>query len=224
MKFSQSSLTKKFFVACAGLFMLIFLPVHLFTNLFIMPVTPNHEQTFREITHFLATFPVIKIIEIALMAAIVVHITYTLLLYFQNRRARPIRYKRPGRSERTPFSRFMIHTGICLLFFIVIHFINFYFIKLGLLPVPEGIESQEDFYPMIYRLFSNKYYCIIYILLLLPIGFHLDHAFQSAFQTLGLNNPLYTPVIRVIGHIYSIVVTVGFISIPVYFLFFNSCI
>jgi len=222
VKFRQSSLTKKLFVACAGLFMLIFLPVHLFTNLFIMPITPDHEQTFRTITHFLATFPVIKIIEIALMTAIVIHIAYTATLYFQNRRARPIRYKRPGRSEQTPFSRFMIHTGICLLLFIVIHFINFYFIKLGLLPVPKDIETQEDFYPMIYRLFSNQYYCIIYILLLLPIGFHLDHAFQSAFQTLGLTHPLYTPIIRTVGHIFAVAVTVGFVSIPVYFLFLNS--
>jgi succinate dehydrogenase / fumarate reductase cytochrome b subunit len=205
-------------VACAGLFVIIFLPVHLITNLFVLPITPDHEQTFREITHFLATFPVIKIIEIVLMAAIVVHVAYSVILYLQNRRARPVRYKRPGHSEQTPFSRFMIHTGIVLALFIVIHFINFYFIKLGLLPVPEGIENREDFYPMIYRLFSDQYYCIVYIILLIPTGFHLDHAFQSAFQTLGLNHPIYTPIIRVIGHIFAIVITIGFISIPVYFL------
>jgi succinate dehydrogenase / fumarate reductase cytochrome b subunit len=215
-----SSLTKKLLVAATGLFMLIFLPVHLITNLFVLPITPNHEQTFREITHFLGTFPVIKIIEIVLMAAIVVHIAYSALLYLQNRRARPIRYKKPGRSERTPFSRFMIHTGICLLIFIVIHFINFYFVKLGLLPVPEGIEHKEDFYPMIYRLFGDKYYCIIYIILLISTGFHLNHAFQSAFQTFGLHHPTYTPIINVVGHIYSLCITLGFISIPIYFLFF----
>jgi succinate dehydrogenase / fumarate reductase cytochrome b subunit len=219
-KFRQSSLTKKLLVACAGLFMIIFLPVHLITNLFILPITADHEQTFRKITHFLGTFPVIKIIEVVLMAAIVIHITYTILIYFQNRRARPIRYKKPGRSERAPFSRFMIHTGVCLLIFIIIHFINFYFVKMGLLPVPEGAEHKEDFYPMIYRLFSNKYYCIIYIILLIPTGFHLTHAFQSVFQTLGLNHPIYTPIIKVIGYIFAVGITIGFISIPVYFLFF----
>jgi succinate dehydrogenase / fumarate reductase cytochrome b subunit len=201
--------------------MLLFLPVHLMTNLFVLPITTEHEQTFREITGFLGTFPVIKVIEVVLMAAIVVHVVYTVLLYFQNRRARPVRYKRPGRSERTPFSRFMLHTGVCLLGFIIIHFINFYFVKLGLLPVPEGIADREDFYPMIYRLFSHKYYCIIYIVLLIPIGFHLDHAFQSAFQTLGLSHPLYTPVVRVVGHVFAIGITLGFISIPVYFLLFH---
>jgi len=216
----QSSLTKKLFVAAAGLFMIIFLPVHLITNLFVLPITPDHEQTFRKITHFLGAFPLIKVIEVVLMAAIVIHIVYSVLLYFQNRRARPIRYKKPGRSEQTPFSRFMIHTGICLLLFLIIHFINFYFVKQGVLPVPEGIEHKDDFYPMIYHLFGNKYYCIIYIILLIPIGFHLDHAFQSAFQTLGLNHPVYTPVIKVVGDVFAVVVTLGFIAIPVYFLFF----
>jgi succinate dehydrogenase / fumarate reductase cytochrome b subunit len=184
----------------------------------VLPIFPDHEQTFRELTHFLGTFPVIKIIEIVLMAAIVIHITYTVALYFQNRRARPVRYRKPGRSEKTPFSRFMFHTGICLFLFIVIHFINFYFVKLGLLSVPEGIADKEDFYAMIYRLFSNKYYCIVYICLLLPIGFHLDHAFQSAFQTLGLNHPRYTPVINIAGHIFAVCITCGFVAIPAYFL------
>jgi succinate dehydrogenase / fumarate reductase cytochrome b subunit len=116
----------------------------------------------------------------------------------------------------------MLHTGICILIFIIIHFINFYFVKLGLLPVPEGIEHKEDFYPMIYRLFSNKYYCIIYIILLIPLGLHLDHAFQSIFQTLGLHHPTYTPIIKVVGHIYAVCITLGFISIPAYFLFFYN--
>ena len=218
-KIRHSSLTKKLLVACAGLFMITFLPVHLTINLFVLPITADHEQTFRELSHFMGTFPVIKIIEIILMAAIAIHIVYTLLLYFQDRRARPIRYKKPGRSEKTPFSRFMIHTGICLLVFIIIHFINFYFVKQGLVPVPEGIEHREDFYPMIYRLFSNKYYCILYIILLIPMGFHLAHAFQSIFQTLGFHHPTYTPVIRIIGYVFAAGVTIGFISIPVYFLF-----
>ena len=215
----MSSLTKKLLVACAGLFMITFLPVHLIANLFVLPITADHEQTFRKITSFLGTFPVIKIIEIVLMAAIVVHVFYTVLLYFQNRRARPVRYKKAGRSEQTPFSRFMIHTGICLSIFIIIHFINFYFVKLGLLPVPEGVGDKDDFYPMIYQLFSNKYYCILYIILLIPMGFHLAHAFQSIFQTLGLHHPVYTPIINMVGYIFAIGITMGFLAIPVYFLF-----
>jgi succinate dehydrogenase / fumarate reductase cytochrome b subunit len=44
--------------------------------------------------------------------------------------------------------------------------------------------------------------------------FHLLHAFQSAFQTLGLNHKTYTPIIKTLGVIYSIVITGGFIAIP----------
>lgn len=218
LKFRQSSITKKILVACAGLFMIIFLPVHLATNLLILPITPNHEEMFRDMVHFLGTFPLIKIIEIVLMLAIALHICYTIILYFQNRKARPVRYKKPGRSETSPFSRFMIHTGVCLLIFIVLHFINFYFVKLGIVPIPEGAADREDFYTMVIRLFSNPYYCIIYILLLIPMGLHLSHAFQSIFQTLGLNHPVYMPIVKVIGYIVAWGFSLGFIAIPAYFL------
>ena len=218
----MTSISKKLLIASAGLFIITFLPVHLTVNLFALPITPDHEQTFRKLSYFLSTFPLTKIIGAVLMAAIVLHVFFPTLQYLKNRRARPIRYKKPGRSERMPFSRFMIHTGICILIFLVIHFINFYFVKLGLVPIPEGIEHKEDFYPMIYRLFSNKYYCIIYVVLLIPIGFHLIHAFQSAFQTLGLHHPVYTPIIKIAGHIFAIGITLGFISIPTYFLIFYN--
>jgi succinate dehydrogenase / fumarate reductase cytochrome b subunit len=220
LQFYQSSVTKKIFTASAGLFMIIFLPVHLVTNLLVLPIFPDHEQLFRSVTHFLATFPLIKIIEIVLMASIALHLCYTITLFFKNRSARPIRYKKVKHSEKSPFSRFMIHTGICIGLFLAIHFCNFYFVKLGLIAPPTVAADKEDFYPMILNLFQNKYYCLLYILLLLPTGFHLDHAFQSIFQTFGLSDPSYMKVIQIIGHIFAISITVGFISIPVYFLIF----
>lgn len=217
-QFRQSSITKKILVACAGLFMIIFLPVHLATNLLILPITPNHEELFRTMVHFLGTFPLIKIIEVVLMLAIALHIVYTIMLYLQNRKARPVRYKKPGRSEKSPFSRFMIHTGVLLAIFIVLHFVNFYFVKLGWRAIPEGAADREDFYNMVLNLFSNPAYCVIYILLLIPMGIHLTHAFGSIFQTLGVNHPVYTPIINVVGYLFAWGITLGFIAIPAYFL------
>lgn len=113
----------------------------------------------------------------------------------------------------------MIWTGLVILIFLAIHFMNFYFVKLGIVEPPAGV-SKHDFYTMAVLLFSNKIYSIIYIVLLVLLGFHLNHAFASAFQTLGLNHNRYTPAIKVIATIYSFVVAGGFIIIPVYFMFF----
>jgi succinate dehydrogenase / fumarate reductase cytochrome b subunit len=68
-------------------------------------------------------------------------------------------------------------------------------------------------------LFADRFYAILYIVLMVFLGFHLHHAFQSAFQTLGLNHTKYTPFIKVVGTIYAIVVPLGFACIPLYYLF-----
>ncbi len=219
--FHQASITKKIIMALAGLFLLSFLVVHLGINLFIMPLTDNHQEIFGEAVHFMTSNPLVKIMEIVLFGGFIIHILYGIILQIQNWIARPQRYKISGTSEESFLSRYMIHTGIIILIFLIIHFINFYFVKLGWTDAPAGaneITGEHDFYNMAINLFSNSTYSIIYIVLLLILGFHLNHAFQSAFQTLGINHSKYTPAIKLIGLFYSIIVTLGFISIPIYFL------
>lgn len=217
-----SSLTKKFIMAFAGIFLAVFLIVHLGINLFILPLTENHQEIFGIAVHFMTTNPIIKVFEIVLFGGFLIHIIYGLILQTQNWLARPKRYKKEGYSHTSFFSKYMIHTGIIVLIFLAIHFINFYFIKLGLVSAPAGIDmTGEDhgFYEIAKLLFSNTWYSILYIVLLIILGFHLNHAIQSAFQSLGLNHSKYTPFIKAVGTIYSIVIPLGYISIPLYFLF-----
>jgi succinate dehydrogenase / fumarate reductase cytochrome b subunit len=114
----------------------------------------------------------------------------------------------------------MIYSGAIVLIFLIIHFMNFYFIKLGW--VGENAIRFEDgepnFYLIARQLFSMPGYSILYIILFIVLGFHLYHAFQSAFQSLGLNIKKYTHVIETAGLIYSIIIPAGFIIIPLYFL------
>lgn len=218
-----SSLTKKFIMAFAGIFLMVFLLVHLGINFFLIPVTENHQEIFREAVHFMTSNPLIKIMEIFLFGGFVIHIIFGVILQIQNWMARPVRYKREGWSHTSFFSKFMIHTGVVVGIFLVIHFMNFYFVKLGWTSPPEGtarVLDDHDFYSMAYNLFTNNTYAILYIVLLLILGFHLNHALQSAFQSLGLNHSKYTPVIKAIGDFYSIVVPLGFILIPLYFLIY----
>ncbi|MCK4570301.1 MAG: succinate dehydrogenase cytochrome b subunit [Bacteroidales bacterium] len=216
-----SSLTKKFIMAIAGLFLAVFLMVHLGINLFILPITGNHVEIFDLAVHFMTSNPLIKAFEIVLFGGFLIHIIFGLILQIQNWLARPKRYKIEGFSHTSFFSKYMIHTAIIILIFLVIHFINFYFVKLGFTEAPEGpmtVANDHDFYHMTINLFSNAWYSIIYIVLLIILGFHLNHAFQSAFQSLGLSHSKYTPFIKAVGTIYSIVIPLGFITIPMYFL------
>ncbi|MEN8225516.1 MAG: succinate dehydrogenase cytochrome b subunit [Bacteroidota bacterium] len=217
-----SSLTKKFIMAIAGLFLAVFLIVHLGINLFILPLTDNHVEIFETAVHFMVSNPIIKVFELVLFGGFIIHILYGLILQIQNWMARPVRYKKEGFSHTSFFSKYMIHTGIIIFIFLVIHFINFYFVKLGFTEAPEGpmtVANDHDFYHMAINLFSSSWYSVIYVVLIIILGFHLNHAFQSAFQSLGLNHSKYTPFIKAAGTIYSIVVPLGFLIIPLYFLF-----
>ena len=217
-----SSLTKKFIMAFAGLFLAVFLMVHLGINLFILPLTENHVEIFEIAIHFMITNPIIKVFEFVLLGGFLIHIIYGLILQIQNWLARPVRYKKEGYSHTSFFSKYMIHTGIVIFIFLVIHFINFYLVKLGFTEAPDGpmvVASEHDFYHMAINLFSTSWYAIMYIVIFIILGFHLNHAIQSAFQSFGLNHSKYTPFIKAVGTVYSILIPLGFTLIPLYFLF-----
>ena len=202
-----ASISKKFVMALAGLFLLTFLPVHLAINLYLLKDDP---VPFNTAAHFMATFPVVKIMEVVLFAAIFIHIIYGIMLQIQNWLARPVGYAVGNKSETSFFSRFMIWTGACIMTFLVIHFFNFYFIKLGLVK-----GNPEDFYSLAHSLFKIPAYNYIYLTSFALLGFHLYHAFYSAFQTLGLNHRIWSPVIRVVALVYSIIIPLSFAFISV---------
>lgn len=205
-KLLYSSISKKFVMALAGLFLLLFLPVHLGINLMLLK---NDPQPFNHAAHFMATFPVIKVFEIVLFLTLIIHMIWGVVLQIQNWMSRPVRYAVRNRSETSAFSRFTIWTGGAVLIFLVIHFFNFYFIKLGLVK-----GNAEDFYTVAYQLFKIPGYVFLYWICFVLLGFHLYHAFQSAFQTLGLNNRFWTPLIKSLSLIYAVIIPAGFAVIP----------
>ena len=202
-----SSITKKFVMALAGLFLLTFLPLHLIINLMLLKSEPG---PFNTAAHFMATFPLIKIMEVVLMAVILIHISWGVLLQIQNWLARPVGYVSGNKSEISFFSKFMIWTGASVFTFLVLHFFNFYFIKLGIVK-----GNPEDFYSVAHNLFKIPAYDIIYLTCFTLLGFHLFHAFYSAFQTLGLNHRIWSPVVKVVALIYAVVIPAGFASISI---------
>lgn len=205
-------------MALAGLFLITFLVMHLAINLLLLK--NDDGASFGMAVEFMTTNPLIKIMEIALMSGFVIHILIGVIIQVQNWMARPVRYKVEGYSHLSFFSKYMIHTGAIVFVFLCVHFFNFYFVKLGWVSPPEGV-GQHDFYQMALLLFANQFYSILYVVLMIFLGFHLHHAFQSAFQTLGLNHTKYTPFIKAVSTIYSIVVPLGFAIIPLFFMFFR---
>ncbi|HPF63360.1 succinate dehydrogenase cytochrome b subunit [Lentimicrobium sp.] len=214
MVLKYSSITKKIIMALAGLFLISFLIVHLGINLLILK--NDGREAFNLAAHFMVTNPLIQTMQWVLFGGFIIHILLGVVLQIQNWMARPQRYKVEGYSHTSFFSKFMIHTGAIILAFLVLHLINFFFrAKFGEMPgVMIGDQHYEDMGLLVIEKFKSLPYVLIYIFWLLFLGFHLDHAFHSALQSLGLNHNKYTPVAFGISRALAILIAGGFILIP----------
>lgn len=213
-----TTVSQKYIMALAGIFLMLFLVIHLTINLLM--IVGDEGKLFDKAVNFMITNPLIKIVEYVLFGGFLIHILIGVILEVINYRARPIKYSRSLKTEKSMFSKFMIHTGVIIFIFLFIHMFHFFYVKTGWVSLPGVADSKHDFFPMAVEIFKNPLNSGIYLVSFVFLGFHLKHAFQSAFQTLGLNHNKYTPVIKIIGTLYAIAIAVGFAIIPIYFYFF----
>jgi succinate dehydrogenase / fumarate reductase, cytochrome b subunit len=212
-----SSITKKIWMAFLGLFLMIFLVVHLSINLCLL--RDDGGAWFNAAAHFMGTNYIVKVFEVGLFGGIFLHILIGSILQVQNWMARPTRYMVTNKTTTPAMSKYRIYTGGLVLIFMIIHFMNFYFIKIGWVSNPNvSADGEPDFYIIAQQLFAIPAYSILYIVMFVALGLHLNHSFQSALQSLGINIPRYDTCIRRFGTFYAIVVPLGFIIIPIYFL------
>jgi len=210
-----SSIGKKLLMSLAGIFLLLFLLVHLGINLLV--IIFDDPMVFNKAAHFMSSNILIKIFEIVLFGAILLHIIYALFLQVQNWIARPQRYSKANFSNTSFFSKFMIHTALITLTFLVIHMADFYFkAKFGhAAEIDVDGVMYHDFATEIVDKFKMLPFVIFYIAAFIFLGFHLIHGFQSAFKTLGIDNKKYTPIIVALANIYTVIIVGGFSIIPV---------
>ena len=210
-----SSITKKVIMSLAGLFLITFLLVHLGLNLILL--IDKSRDTFNLAAHFMGTNPVVKILEVVLFGGFIIHIIWGVILFFQNQAARPQAYAIGTNSQESIFSKYMIHTGALVFVFLVIHLIDFWVKSRFVGGLPEiniGGTMYEDLGSLVLAKFADPAITGIYVLLLLFMGFHLDHAFQSALQSIGINHSKYTPFFKAFSRFLAVVITVGYITIP----------
>jgi len=235
-KIFTSSVGKKLWLALVGLFLCVFLVLHMGINLLLMLEDRSH---FDMAVTIMTSAPV-KVMEVFLFGSIGLHILLGVFLQIQNWLARPVRYAKKYKfSETSFFSKYMIWTGGIVLIFLAIHLMHFFFYKVGwfgfdpasykvvfdstsvvIKDVAEtGTPANHNFYDMARVLYSSAAMCLLYIGFMVALAFHLIHAFQSAFQSLGWNHPTYTPIVKMVGYVYAIAIPFGFAVVPLYFLF-----
>ncbi|NUN07559.1 MAG: succinate dehydrogenase cytochrome b subunit [Ignavibacteriaceae bacterium] len=212
--FLNSSIGKKIIVSFTGIFLCSFLVVHLSGNFLLF--RNDAGEAFEVYSHFMSTNGIIRFLEIGLALGFILHIFNTLRLTLENKKARPVPYAVYKPSENSTLtSRSMFYSGLLVLAFLIIH-LNTFFVT------HRVIGTDVTMYESVVESFKSPVYSWFYIFAMLLLGLHLNHGFQSAFQTLGMNHKKYTPLIKFLGLLFSIVVPAGFATFPVYFLFFHQ--
>lgn len=135
------SITKKILVALVGGFLLVFLLFHMTANLFVL----RHDDGawYSAFCHFMGTNWIVKIFEIILLGVFALHILLTLWLQLTNRLARPVRYHEAQKSKTHTSSKLMMWTGILIFAFLVMHFCQFYFVKIGWVKGEYMVETEK---------------------------------------------------------------------------------
>lgn len=202
-------------MAGLGLFLVVFLLVHLGINLLL--VLFESRDYFNIAAHFMGTNILIKVFEIVLFGGFILHIIYGLIVQIQNWFARPVAYAKTHPSQTSFFSKYMIHTAVIIGVFLVIHLFDFY-LKAKLFGGVPDVEihgkTYHDLGLLVIEKFQVGWVVVFYIAAFLFLGFHLLHGFQSAFQTFGLDHKRLTPFIKATGIVYTVIVVSGFIIIP----------
>tara|TARA_R110000737_G_C14540103_1_gene478877 strand:+ start:282 stop:917 length:636 start_codon:yes stop_codon:yes gene_type:complete len=208
-------------MSLTGLFLILFLVVHLIGNLQLLK--DDGGVAFNAYAYFMTNNPLIKTVAYGNYFFIVLHAFMGILIWFKNKAAKGSSYAVRSNAEVTWASKNMALLGTLILAFIFIHMGDFWFkMKMDVVPyiAIEGMDhTVKDLYSQVAHTFDNPLMVAAYVVGLATLSFHLWHGFQSAFQTLGINHPKYTPIIKGLGKLYAVIVPLGFAIIPLYYFF-----
>jgi len=211
-KMFSSSLGQKLIMAITGLFLITFLIVHCTLNSLIF--LNDGGVTFNAGAQFMATNPLIRIVEVVLFIGLILHVVKALLITLNNNKSRPVKYASyDGKANSKWYSRSMGILGSLLLIFLVIHLSHFW---IGTKAAQfNGTILSHNTYLELKEVFESSLNVLIYLLGVISLGYHLMHGFQSAFQTLGINHKKYTPFIKSFGNVFSILISFIFAMMPI---------
>jgi len=209
----NSSVGRKFAMALSAFFLMIFLLLHVTVNL----ISVFSENAFNEASHFMGTNPLVQfIMQPILIFAVVFHFIMGFVLEIQNRKSRDIKYfKNNSAANSTWMSRNMIYSGLVILIFLALHFIDFWFPEMNYKYVEVLPEDPTRYYHEMVEKFHNPIRVGVYVLGFIFLALHLLHGFMSAFQSVGANNK-YTKGMKGCAKAFAILVPLGFIFIALY--------
>ncbi len=194
----------KFAGAIAGLFLFLFLIVHLYGNFYLLA----GERAYNLKSAELISNPLVRLLEILLIIAFIVHITAGVVLTASKWRARTQKYRLV--RWQTPFyKRFAWLTGTVVLLFLVVHLLDY--------TVPYRITGEvTNLYQEVAEHFSDPLFTAFYLVAFAFLGYHLLHGADSMIQTFGVTNRKIADFLKSLGKFLAVLITLGYMFLAVY--------
>ena len=216
--FLLTSIGKKYLMGFTGLVWAGFVLTHMAGNLLIFVGA----DAYNKYGHAIVSNPLLVPAEIFLVLAFFTHVALAIKLTIENKMAKGSRYMASPSGDKAGSlaSRTMAIQGSIVLAFIILHIITF---KFGTFyETNVGGVAMRDLHKLIVEVFKQPGYVAWYVVALVFLGFHLKHGFGSVFQSFGLKNDHYAPLINKLSCLYGFIVALGFLSQPLYVFFFAN--
>jgi succinate dehydrogenase / fumarate reductase cytochrome b subunit len=206
IRFYEAPIGKKAVMAVTGIILFGFVLGHLIGNLQIY-LGPEKINAYGELLR--ANMALLWFVRLALLLVVVLHIVSSLQLTKMKLDARPVGYVKYTPTTSSVASRTMIWTGVMVAAFVVYHLLHFTFGS-----VHPNFEHLAVYSNVVYG-FRRWPVSFFYILAMVLLGLHLQHGLWSMFQSLGISHPRYTPFLKQFAIVFSVLIVVGNISIPI---------
>jgi len=205
-RFWQTTVGKKAIMAITGVVLFGFVLGHLVGNLQAFEGRAKLDAYGR----LLRSFPMeLYAVRFVLLLCVTLHIVTTVQLALLKNRARPVGYVKKNNAAASYASRTMYWSGPIVLAFIIYHLAQFTFLY------TDSRYVEGRIYDNLVLGFQNFWISGFYIFSMILLGMHLSHGFWSMFQSVGILSPAYAPLLKRVAQVLAIVITIGFISIPV---------
>lgn len=215
--FFKSSIGRKVAMALSAFFLMFFLLQHLAINM----LSVFSAEAFNEVSHFMGTNPLVQLaLQPVLIFAVVFHFIMGFILELKNKKASGVSYaKNNGSANSTWSSRNMIYSGLVILAFIILHFIDFWIPEINTKYVIGDMSGMHNgeyrYFPELVEKFHSPLRVGAYVVSFVLLGLHLAHGFTSAFQSMG-STAGRKKNLQLIGKAFSIIVPLGFIIIALF--------
>ena len=203
--YCRSNVAQKAVMAVTGAILFLFIIGHLAGNL---QMFAGRERINAYAAFLKGTGELLWVARGTLLVAVALHIVASAQITIANWRARPVGYAFKRDIETTYAAKTMIISGPLILVYVIYHLMMFNFLVTG-----PGY-SETDVYGNVVKAFQVPAIAGVYILAMLMLGMHLYHGIWSMLHTLGLSNPRYHKLRRIVAPAIGMLIAAGYISIP----------